>query len=114
MNDVRTAKSVDEEPHVTLTEWMIIHANDTGCLHFIGRKPDGKGRITTAIQEFDIATMSGRTESGRHYKLEGKQAEDHTPAAVVIAGTWGPQMLTRVTAIDVDDIPIMMPARGMA
>jgi len=114
---VSTATSVDLEPHAVLQDWLVIRHEDTGCLHFVGRKTDGpenRVRISTPIQEFDPLLMAGRTESGRFYKLEGDPAEDRRPAIVAVIGHWGPHALDRVTLLDVNDIPISMPARGMA
>ncbi|MHA6643699.1 hypothetical protein [Mesorhizobium sp. A623] len=111
---ITKAKPVDEEPHVTLTDWIIIRAHDTGDMHFVGCTPEDKGRVTTAIQDFDPNTMSGRTASGRFYKLDGEQADNHFAAVVTIAAIWGPHMVGRISVVDRDDTMILLPARGMA
>jgi len=109
-----SAKSVHEEPSVTLTEWLIVQAMDTGHLHFVGRKPDGKGRISSPIEEFDLPTMSGRTSSGRHYRLEGDKAKNHCSAAIVIAKSWGDHMVGRVCAVPLEEAVMLLPAKGSA
>lgn len=111
---ITKAKPVDEQPHVTLTNWLIIRAHDTGDVHFVGCTPEDKGRVSSAIQDFDPETMSGRTASGRFYKLEGDEACDHFAAAVIIATIWGPHMVSRISVVDRDDVMISLPARGMA
>jgi hypothetical protein len=115
--EANTARSVDQEPHAVLRDWLVIRHEDTGCLHFVGRKtdaPENRVRISTSIQEFDPLLMAGRTESGRFYRLEGDPTEDRRPAIIAVVGHWGPHALDRVTVLDVNDIPIAMPARGMA
>lgn len=111
---VTKAKPVHEEPHKVMTDWCVIQNDLTGDLHFLGRTPEGKGRISTEIQEFDPILMSGRTRTGRFYRLEGDPTNNGGFIAFTVAGIWGLQMLGAVTVLDVNDIPISMPARGMA
>lgn len=113
-NGVTRAKSADEEPHVIMTDWCVIRNDLTDDLYFLGRTPEGKPRITTEIQEFEPLLMSGRTRSGRFYRLEGDPTDNGGFIAFTVARILGLQMLGAVTVLDVDNIPIAMPARGMA
>jgi hypothetical protein len=108
-------KSVDEEPQVTLTRWVIVAPDDTGHLHLIGRKPNGEGRISSPIASFDLATMTGQTASGRYYKLEGKpEANAGAVMRIVVAKSWGGHLVDRVRAVALKEAALAMPVRGRA
>ncbi|WP_235590033.1 hypothetical protein [Burkholderia cenocepacia] len=50
---------------------------EAGTRHFVGRDPrDYSGRVSSAIQEFDVVALVGRTRSGRVYKLCGPSGFD--------------------------------------
>lgn len=71
------AAPVDQEPEITLCDWMIVEAEFVGeesSLHFVGARSidGGSGRVSSPIVEFDFKTMQGKTRSGRVYKLVGE------------------------------------------
>lgn len=110
-----SVKSVDEEPHVSLTRWVIVSPDDSRHLHFIGRKRDGQARISSPIASFDMATMTGQTASGRFYRLEGKpEAKPGAVIRIVVAKSWGGHMIDRVRAASLEDAALAMPVRGQA
>lgn len=63
--------SIEEEPTTTLHRWQVFETPD-GTRHFCGyATAQREGRVSSAVVAFDPATMSGRTASGRVYRLEG-------------------------------------------
>ncbi|BBA43813.1 hypothetical protein BCCH1_63150 [Burkholderia contaminans] len=64
--------STDEVPNVTLSSWRIFET-DAGTRHFVGADVlDSTGRVSSAITNFDRATLRGQTRSGRVYQLVGR------------------------------------------
>lgn len=70
--------SVTEEPEVVLCNWSILEVTfkdspDEKSRHFVGTNvTEGyTGRVSSAIVEFDADNMTGKTRSGRVYKLLG-------------------------------------------
>ncbi|MET3821333.1 hypothetical protein ACVK00_000245 [Burkholderia sp. PvR073] len=64
--------SSDEAPNVTLSSWRIFEI-DAGTRHFVGADVlDLTGRVSSAITNFDRATLRGQTRSGRVYQLVGQ------------------------------------------
>lgn len=67
--------SVEAEPSVTLVQWKIVEI-DAGTRHFVGADSrDFTGRVSSAIQEFDVTSMRGITRSGRVYQLLGSPGD---------------------------------------
>ena len=69
-------KPIDEQPELTLTDWAIFEVkmalSPVRTRHFAGYNvTDREGRASSAIVEFDPATLRGVTESGRVYQLQG-------------------------------------------
>lgn len=72
---------VSERPEVVLTSWRIYEValpGGTKCTrHFVGYNTyEREGRVSSAIVQFDPATMCGVTQSGRVYELRGKSGRD--------------------------------------
>ena len=70
-----TTLPVEDEPSVTITDWRIFEVIGGGrtTRHFVGyNDSEQEGRVSSAIQNFDIATMKGTTNSGRVYQLSGR------------------------------------------
>lgn len=72
---------VSERPEVVLTRWRVYEVALPGdtkrTRHFVGYNPqDREGRVSSAIVQFDTATMCGVTQSGRVYELRGKSGWD--------------------------------------
>lgn len=65
MANIREAKTVFEQPEAVLEHWSIIRTGDRGELHFVGILDSQKARITSPIRDFDLASMTGTTSSGR-------------------------------------------------
>ena len=62
---------VGVEPEIVLLRWTVREI-DAGSRHFVGaRADDFSGRVSSAIVNFDSATMIGITRTGRAYRLEG-------------------------------------------
>lgn len=68
--------SIKETPEIELSNWKIYEVESESwpkkTKHFVGYNlTEGEGRVSSAIVEFDYETMTGRTKSGRVYKLVG-------------------------------------------
>lgn len=62
---------ISAEPKMSLSDWQIFETQH-GSRHFVGcDMRDGTGRVSTAIQEFDLPVLRGITSSGRVYQLVG-------------------------------------------
>lgn len=93
------APSPDQQPEAILRNYRVYSADDGH--HFAGlNEVTGKGRVSTAIVTWDPDTMTGTTQSGRRYRLEGPP--DDTGVAQVAWVTWsmgyGISEFTDVTA----------------
>lgn len=63
---------VGSVPMLELTEWSVFQT-ETGERHFVGYNiTEREGRVSSAIVEFDPISFTGRTKTGRIYKLTGK------------------------------------------
>jgi len=68
---ISAVASVDVQPRVTLERWRV-RETGLGQRHFVGHcVEDHEGRVSSAIQSFDITTGVGVTSSGRQYLLSG-------------------------------------------
>lgn len=80
------AKSVSEEPEVTVTHWGIMQDRHgyrlVGLYHVpgLGRS----GRVSSPITEFDEHAMVATTSSGRRYHLSGP-SDDRVAAGLIRA-----------------------------
>lgn len=61
-----------------------------------------------------MGTMTGKTLSGRCYKLEGRQAVNNLPAAIILAKVWGEHMIGHVRAVPPEAAVLLLPAWGNA
>ena len=74
--------AIENEPQVRLARWRVLEASyfAAGALptrHLVGcLAGDGTGRVCSAIQSIDLATMRGVTRSGRVYELVGAPGWD--------------------------------------
>jgi len=70
--------SVDDTPVIELTRWQVMEVTPPGTdRHFVGyNQTEGEGRASSKIMVFDKATMTGKTRSGRKYKLVGESGMD--------------------------------------
>lgn len=71
----RDAAPVADEPVATLQRWQVMILPN-GDRHFCGFLANGKVRISTPIVEFDADTQTGKTQSGRYYRLDGPPSDD--------------------------------------
>lgn len=68
---VWSVAGVSAEPELSISDWQIL-ATQHGSRHFVGNDVrDYTGRVSTAIQQFDPATLRGVASSGRVYQLVG-------------------------------------------
>ena len=68
--------AVSQQPSLTLVRWQVLQL-PSGRRHFAGWAVQNReGRASTAIVEFDAASMCGVTASGRVYQLDGPPGED--------------------------------------
>ncbi len=66
---------VTQEPEVLLSDWQIVEI-PAGTRHFVGYNQGlREGRVSSTIVEFDPATRTGITESGRVDRLVGEPGE---------------------------------------
>jgi len=67
---------VDIEPEILLSNWQVMEL-DSGSRHFVGRNvQEFSGRVSSAIVSFDPHSMTGKTRSGRIYRLQGGPGYD--------------------------------------
>jgi hypothetical protein len=70
-----TAPVIDS-PTLVLIIYRILET-DKGDRHFVGYNlSDREGRVSTPIDNFDLATLTGRTRSGRTYQLRDRPGVD--------------------------------------
>lgn len=66
-----TVAPIDVQPLVTLERWRVRETR-LGQRHFVGYCVENQeGRVSNAIQTFDIGARVGVTSSGRWYLLSG-------------------------------------------
>ena len=96
---VWATRPVDQEPSITLTDWMIIETVEPEpSRHFVGYNFAGReGRVSSPIVTFDAATMRGVTHTGRVYQLQGTPGLNGD--AQYVLGRW-----QRGYKVDVTDI----------
>ena len=69
---VWTAKPLEAEPEIDLSEWRVMMIVPDGTFHFVGRNAATySGRVSSPIYEFYANTSVGRTRTGRLYRLHG-------------------------------------------
>lgn len=91
---------VKDQPHITLAQWQVFELPN-GDRHFCGYHYLGReGRVSSRIEDFDPETMTGRTRSGRVYKLAGEPGLNHD--ALYVWGRW--QEINGVTQYEAVDI----------
>lgn len=85
---------VSDAPSVELVKWWVFETPE-GDHHFNGYNITvGEGRVSSKIVEFDMATKTGITRSGRKYTLAGIPAY-HSDAAYVLDAWLRINSLTR-------------------
>lgn len=85
--------SVSKEPGIILQRWSVYEV-ENGDRHFVGWNVKGyEGRASTKIVQWDAATGTGTTKSGRTYRLDGPMGHDPDGHHV-----WG--MFRRVNSIN--------------
>ena len=63
---------VDASPTLNMRPWTLIRTG-RGDVHVVGYNiTEGEGRVSSPILEFDLATRTAVTRSGRRYVLRGK------------------------------------------
>ena len=73
---------ITDLPHVTLDAWTVFAVpldgeNKTWTKHFVGFSREGcQGQVSSPVEQFDPATRSGITRSGRVYQLAGRPGAD--------------------------------------
>lgn len=78
--------AVEERPQVTLAHWAV-YETERGERHFVGRcMGSGSGRVSSAIESFDVEARTGTTRSGRRYVLFG--APGHDPDGMHTWAVW--------------------------
>ncbi|REG51052.1 hypothetical protein B0G80_7536 [Paraburkholderia sp. BL6669N2] len=64
---------VSSEPCIRLLEWRIFEILPQDTRHFVGlNASDRTGRVSSAIETFDVEASRGTTQSGRVYMLVGE------------------------------------------
>lgn len=63
---------IEKQPEISLGSWTIRELPN-GDRHFVGYNDEScEGRVSTKIVRWDLALMTGQTNSGRVYKLIGE------------------------------------------
>ena len=75
--DLWACAPVEDQPELVLSGWRVFEVlrrdSTERTRHFAGySETDNAGRVSSAIMQFDPATMRGVTSSGRVYGLRGK------------------------------------------
>jgi hypothetical protein len=81
MNIIIKCNSIHETPELELKNWKVFEVDSElwpgKTRHFVGYNiTEREGRVSSAIEVFDKETMTGRTKSGRVYKLVGEPGYD--------------------------------------
>lgn len=111
------AKSVADEPEVTVTRWGLVRHNGIDYRITGIRADDGRGRMSTPVVSYDHAAKTAVTESGRVYRLHG--TPDYAMAAgIVYAFAWAHSDVDEVDfeTVSIADVVLALepkPARGM-
>lgn len=106
------ARSVHEEPEVTLEVWAIVIGPE-GRAHFAGGHKGTRLRLSTPIETFNLETMTGTTASGRTYRLSGDRGDGFGLAATAIFR--GALALRASSVISPEELALMLapPVNGM-
>lgn len=68
--------SVSQQPSLKLVRWSV-RQTERGSRYLVGYNiSDQEGRVSTAIQDFDVRTARVTTRSGRTYELVGPPGHD--------------------------------------
>lgn len=68
--------SVSQQPSLQLARWSV-RQTERGSRYLVGYNiSDQEGRVSTAIQGFDVSTARVTTRSGRTYELVGPPGHD--------------------------------------
>jgi hypothetical protein len=102
------ATDITTTPETVLSNWKIYEVCSelwpTKTLHFVGYNvTEREGRVSSAIQEFDLHTMCGRTGSGRIYKLQGPRGSD-SDSSYVFARWCNLNKITELSEFKIDQI----------
>lgn len=104
---VWTIAPVAEQPETILHRWHVFET-PKGTRHFCGyAMAYGEGRVSSPVVAFDPATMSGRTASGRVYRLDGPPGLH--PDAAYVKGIWLARAGFAESTV-VDDLEAIEPA----
>jgi len=77
---------VDAQPVTHIARWRVLETNK-GSRHLVGWAiEDSSGRVSSALQTFDVEKGEGRTSSGRIYRLTG--STDHDGDAQYVWARW--------------------------
>jgi hypothetical protein len=72
MRVVWASAPVDEQPEVTLEQWMVVETG-TGERRLMGYCLETcAGRVSSPVLELDVGTLRATTTSGRSYLLRGR------------------------------------------
>jgi hypothetical protein len=114
------AAPVHEEPEVTLDAWAIVRHPD-GVIFFAGLREvhddlgiRDRGRLSTPIESFDAATMTGKTYSGRVYHL-APDARNDVAGVVIAALFWGRAAALAADCLSPDELELALsePSSGL-
>jgi len=95
---IRPSRDVPAQPTVWLTYWRVLEM-DRGTRHFIGRSVEHNiARVSSPIFSFDLVTRTGKTSSGREYKLLGPPGLDE-----VVVYVWEHYIWRFASAKDVSE-----------
>ena len=108
----RSAPTVDDQPSAVINSWVLMRLpsddDDGGEYDFriVGRKPAGGWRVTTPLVALDLTSMTGTTQSGRQYRLEGDMVDVHDPPDIVADVIWS---WLKGTCYQIRDVAVTMP-----
>lgn len=77
------ARPVHEEPVIVMQAWAIV-LSPSGTAHVGGMHEGTRLRLSTAVESFDLSSMTARTRSGRTYFLDGVRNDNLGLAAVAV------------------------------
>lgn len=76
MGGIWSVPSVTQQPRLQLVRWSV-RQTENSSRYLVGYNiSDQEGRVSSAIQDFDVSTARVTTRSGRTYELVGPPGRD--------------------------------------
>ena len=106
-----SARPVYEEPNVNMQVWGIVLSSG-GTAHIGGMHQGTRLRLSTAIESFDLGSMTATTRSGRAYHLDGIRNDSLALTAMALFA--GSREARDTSVLSPEELELMLtePANG--